>query len=450
MLGISLGLGAACSNGNEAMPDTSEASIVTSSTYTTTPIPPPSETVIAVPSATSETSASDTYTTEVTSDTPITPGARTRQLLLANAPVHFIVIPGDGYEATSLNEGARRDIEKLKSLDPFFMEAVQLQMAAITQVRYIPGGMAETLLTEPLQLENGCVDNTNSEQIMRIHAAAEPYKSPKLLNVILVEDDMCDPLVAGFASPDETPILGMIAAPELAHITMHEFGHSAAIGHAGNIKCYDPVRINACGDPSPTTDKDSVMGYRTGQRQVAEEDFTMPELYTLGMLHPEEVAIISGPGDYALNRNEDSARDSLKLLVIPTEAQPVVLSWEQDGQASYDVECLEGNTYTENDNALYTGTKIVDGLEKDYVCRKRNERYQDHTLQIRQAYIDGQLQGFRVIARLPRTFNDFDSNAYTSGEVIPNTVVYENSKLRVSYLGMNNQNQALIRVEASS
>jgi len=263
------------------------------------------------------------------------------------------------------------------------------------------------------------------------------------LNIITVKLYGCDDRsMGGYAAEGLGPILSLRGiGGNLGQIIMHELGHSAGLLHANIAVCPEPLGLveEAC-EVFATDDPSSLMGYTNDK---GSDDFSLPEMFELGLLEDAEVLDNPASGDYKLS-GFDAPRGEPKVLKI---GQNAYISWEDDIQASHDIECKKGN-YTEHsaegnfpDNLAYTTTITIDGHNLLFSCYKVNQRLATNTLQVR----DGQKKGMHLIAR-PDRAPDALKTTISNGEVIPNTVVHDSKVATVTYIGQTDQNQAIVRV----
>lgn len=418
---------------------------------------------------------------------PLSPGQATRELINADAPVHITFVPTVKSSDTTTTEkeivpGYNNSIQhelnkyamRLVASDATIIEDFTDDFARATDGRFRPSSVTVDAITEPLNLGGRCIDSKDMGQVERIQSAALPLREAGALNMIVLDMTGCED-TGGYNGPDGDPVIPIDSIPNLGSVAAHEFGHGANLGHAGEEVCADPITIESC-TTNPTGDKGSVMSYQrdaevvasininNGQISMTENEdssqyalrYSAPEMQFIGLLEESESVVNPQDGEYTLDHIDDNEdRQSLKLIQLQTEDGQINLSWEKDSQAPYDVDCQPFTDYDSiNTSLLLYTTGRADGT--DIACYKANIRFMDHSLQIRKRVDEhgSRLPHFDLIARPMRgqpNANEHSSKDRSSstGEVNVGAVVYKDSKVSVTFLGMDQAGKAKIQITRS-
>lgn len=380
-----------------------------------------------------------------------------RKLFQTNADIQIIHVPTPQSDPLILDSYESKDLERLKSHDPDYLERIRQGVEGRTDDRYAPAHVT-VVDTETFQTKTGCLDTEDQSltTLKRIWSHAMPFEDPSKLNVIFVDQPSCNSEVLGLAVPGDTPILSANAISAQGFVTqgieqsiVHELSHSAGLKHANLLDCQDSVRITGCGEEKKAADPNSLMGYLG---TFDSTDFTMPELQALSLLHPSEVLANPANGNYQLPNKLLSVgkydTTSPKLITLDTDKGTVYISLEEDMGAKSDKKCMSEAEIAQqkiDPAAVKERSKTINGVETKYGCIDVNYRA-GVSLQTR---IESP-KGFDLVTRPDRAPDEFGEER-ASGEVIPGTVVYQDNSVKVTLVSIDEKTwNTTVRVERSA
>jgi hypothetical protein len=360
-------------------------------------------------------------------------GESIRTLLAADAPIHITYIPTPTPahdDSGDYRVGPNR--AKFETQDPAYLAETMQAIVSTTGGRYQPRGLTITSAPE-LNTGTACLDTRGGTNRARIVQHAKPYTTPGALEAIIIDQPDCEDVYVGANSADDTPILNPRSFAELGPVLMHELGHGANINHASTSICKDPVEPFDCKDSDELDDNTTLMSYAMDKRDA----FSAPEMRQLGLLEPQEIIDNPRSGEFTLGDAQNTDPSVAKLLMANT----IRVSWEPDTRASYDELCLPAEQVPPA-NRTVSGSADIDGQSVRYACTKTNPRMLDHTIQVRR----DSGNGLKLITRKDRAPDPFKQQR-SNGEVTPNTVIYQDDVRRITYLGVNDQNQARVSIQ---
>ncbi len=335
-----------------------------------------------------------------------------------------------------------------------FRSEIAKSFAQATLDRYKPSGLSY-VKTQPITLDGGCVDYWHQEELGPLTQLIKDSAKQNKLNFAVIEAFGCKPPkdesgVAGFASPDTIPVIMKGQSAGMDYAVIHEGGHYLGLPHAGIAECSDATTIQGC-TPSKTADDWSVMSY-----QRITQQFTVPELYELGLLRPDEVVDVRNTTTphQEVKLTDMSHKNGVKLIVGQTAVKKkLYLSWGKDDQAGYKEKCVRtnGDFVTPKgvsiDDVLYWSTTndTKTGKLVDYACYMADKTNQDHSLQMRvsSAPADGNLDpNGSLLLVVPKVQPMKRTNEYPNRNrsfMYPPQKVYATGETPIRYISANHQ-----------
>ncbi len=324
------------------------------------------------------------------------PGGNVRANILNNAGVNIIFL-GSNTDAIELDSSLRDGYDAIKDASPVLLDEVTTTFTNATKGLYVPDNV--TFVIAELSDES-CIDATSEQELRAVHDDAEEYLKEDAVNVIVADALFCDKSanIPGKTTPGLPALLTAVASHDFSDILVHEVGHSAGLGHAGELLCKHPESLDSC-DAYPAIDYLSIMGYRDGQF------FTNIELSSIGLIGEDAILHDPMPGEYVL-RDADQEGSGPQGVVIDTDNEQLFISWERDW------------------------------LSED----------KSRSLQIRTLDNDG-----RVFEPYLVTGDPYYSSISQSSERImtPNSEVYSNGDFIVTYIETNENGEAVVKLEVN-
>ncbi|MCA9328679.1 hypothetical protein KC959_02825, partial [Candidatus Saccharibacteria bacterium] len=249
---------------------------------------------------------------------------------------------------------------------------------------------------------SSCIDATSEEELTAIHDNAGPLLEEDALNIIVADTLFCDKSAntPGKTTPGMPPLLTVAASYNFPDILTHELGHSAGLGHAGELLCDQPEAFQSC-EKFPTIDYLSIMGYRDGK------NFSNFELASIGLIGDDAILHNPSPGEIVL-RDIGQLGEAPQGIVMDTENGQLFVSWEKDYIAGEEIRSLQLRIIDTDDRVL-----------EPYLVSTKGNAYSS------------------------------SSGQSSNLTMIPGTVVYSDSKIKVAYLGMNQNGEAIVKVEGN-
>jgi len=327
-----------------------------------------------------------------------------KKLLGSNAAVNIIDVPISNattakqqamYDNNDTNKLIDKDaktlVKDLHSPKGVLRSAVRKAFSTATYGRYKPSAVNYEK-TAPLTLENGCIDYWHDDKLQPLYDFIKSNAKPDQLNVAVVEAFVCNPPrgqmgVRAFGSANIIPIVALGELGSTAGTIVHEAGgHYLGLPHAGTAECTDVINIQGC-DVNETADKWSLMAYRSANT------FTVPELYKLGLLRPDEVLDLHGATtSQEVTLTDISHKGGIKLVIGKTAAgKELYISWDKDDSAGYTEECVVVKSLYDRlkgvrEEDLLDGAVWKDadtGKDRYFSCYKTQKTSQTHSLQER-------------------------------------------------------------------